>query len=526
MAERQNTRKRFESHLADGLRDGGRCFRFLLAGFLFLCAYAVECSEIAERGNSRMETVKHKGQVYTPDNIVRLMLDFVNYKGDEILGKHIIDNSCGNGAFLSRIVERYCEEALKNKYDKRRLKSELQKFIHGIEIDRSAHRECLSHLDEVALRYGMTNIAWDVENADTLSVNRFDGKMDFVVGNPPYVRVHNLEGYAQVKKFSFARSGMTDLYLVFYEIGFKMMKPKTGKLVYIAPSSWLGSLAGKTLRQHVSSEGNLTGIIDLEHCQPFENATTYTLIARFDNSRKADGIIEYYTYDEERKEKKFQDVLSINDMDMNGEFYISTKESLCALRTIRNSAAFFKCDVKNGFATLADDVFIADDFSFDEYLIPVLKASTGKWKKALFLYDAKGKPLPKERIFKNEKVARYLMAHQKALLKGSSAETKPDWYLYGRTQALKDVFKDKVAINTVIRDVDSIKLNFVPKGSGVYSGLYILSDYSFEEIEKCLKTEEFISYLKCLKHYKSGGYYTFSSKDLECYLNSKLKEVK
>ncbi len=118
------------------------------------------------------------------------------------------------------------------------------------------------------------------------------------------------------------------------------------------------------------------------------------------------------------------------------------------------------------------------------------------------------------------------MSYRESLLKGATEEEKPGWHLYGRTQALKDVFKDKVAINTVIRDVGSIKLNFVPKGSGVYSGLYVLSDYSFEAIDKCLKTEEFISCLKCLKHYKSGGYYTFSSKDLEYYLNFKLKEEK
>ncbi len=473
-----------------------------------------------------MEAVKHKGQIYTPACIVNLMLDFVDYNGKDILGKHIIDNSCGNGAFLSQIVALYCETALKNNYDKRRLKEELQTYIHGIEIDKAVHEECLVRLDETALRYGIRNVTWDVENADTLTVERFDGKMDYVVGNPPYVRVHNLEEYTQVKKFSFARSGMTDLYLVFYEIGFRMMKPQTGKLVYIAPSSWLGSLAGKALRQHISIEKNLTGIIDLEHYQPFENATTYTLIARFDNSQKVNANIEYYIYDEKVDDKKFCDVLSITDMDINGEFYISTKESLSNLRMIRNSLVFSKCDVKNGFATLADDVFIADDFPFDDYLIPVLKASTGKWRKALFLYDMKGKPFAEDVIFKNEKVARYLLSHQKILLKGATAEVKSDWYLYGRTQALKDVFKDKVAINTVIKDIDSIKLNFVPKGSGVYSGLYILSDHSYEEIEACLKTEDFISYLKCLKHYKSGGYYTFSSKDLECYLNFKLKEKK
>ena len=37
-----------------------------------------------------------------------------------------------------------------------------------------------------------------------------DKKMYFVVGNPPYVRVHNLnESYVSVKSFSFAEGGMT-----------------------------------------------------------------------------------------------------------------------------------------------------------------------------------------------------------------------------------------------------------------------------------------------------------------------------
>ncbi len=34
--------------------------------------------------------------------------------------------------------------------------------------------------------------------------------------------------------------------------------------------------------------------------------------------------------------------------------------------------------------------------------------------------------------------------------------------------------------------------------------------------------EGFLDYVKLLKKYKSGGYYTFNSKDLELYLNFKL----
>ncbi len=42
---------------------------------------------------------KVKGIVYTPKHIVINMLDMLNYSSKHILNKHIIDNSCGEGAF-------------------------------------------------------------------------------------------------------------------------------------------------------------------------------------------------------------------------------------------------------------------------------------------------------------------------------------------------------------------------------------------------------------------------------------------
>jgi adenine-specific DNA-methyltransferase len=43
---------------------------------------------------------KVKGRVYTPDYIVCNILDLCGYDGVDILEKHIIDNSCGDGAFF------------------------------------------------------------------------------------------------------------------------------------------------------------------------------------------------------------------------------------------------------------------------------------------------------------------------------------------------------------------------------------------------------------------------------------------
>ena len=70
--------------------------------------------------------------------------------------------------------------------------------------------------------------------------------------------------------------------------------------------------------------------------------------------------------------------------------------------------------------------------------------------------------------------------------------------------------------------MDSIKIKEVPAGCGVYSGLYILTNVEVNTIREIIVCEEFIKYVALLKKYKSGGYYTFSSKDIEQYINYKL----
>ena len=125
---------------------------------------------------------------------------------------------------------------------------------------------------------------------------------------------------------------------------------------------------------------------------------------------------------------------------------------------------------------------------------------------------------------KNESAYYHLISHRDRLSKGRDIEEDKYWYLFGRTQALKDVSKKKYAINTIIKDINSIRLEYVPEGCGIYSGLYILTDIEFDTIKQILLSNDFISYISLLKNYKSGGYFTFSSKDLEQFLNYKLTE--
>ena len=239
--------------------------------------------------------VKTRGKIYTPNYLVKNICDMGGYVTGKINKKHVIDNSCGDGAFLCEIVERYINDYLVFSDNKEILKNEIEKFIHGIEFSDIESEKCKENMQSICSKYGIEDVKFDVVCADTLQVlPKYAGKMDYVLGNPPYVRVHNFgESYDEFKDFEFCQGGMSDLYLVFYEVGIKMLN-ENGVLSYIAPSSFFTSLAGKNFRNWILETNKVISICDLKHFQPF-NATTYTAIVTISNS-KTNDVINYYEY--------------------------------------------------------------------------------------------------------------------------------------------------------------------------------------------------------------------------------------
>ncbi|MCL2855974.1 MAG: SAM-dependent methyltransferase [Defluviitaleaceae bacterium] len=466
---------------------------------------------------------KAKGRVYTPPYIVSNILDLCDYDGAQILGKHIIDNSCGDGAFLVEIVRRYCQVALSFGMPKPQIAIELGTFIHGIEIDSEECLKCLHNLSKVVDCYGITNVNWDIVCADALTVKSYNGNMDYVVGNPPYVRVHNLnDSYDAVKQFSFAEGGMTDLYIVFYEIGLMMLN-QTGVLGYISPSSLFNSLAGATARKHFVSKRSIKKVVDLKHFQPFDAATTYTTIMIL--TAEENSFVDYFGYDDSNHASYAVSKLTYDDFNINSYFMFGNEDMLMRLKKIASfESANTICVVKNGFATLCDDFFVGN-FDFTDHTIPIIKASTGATAQCIYPYDKLGKPIALDDLLENLSIKNRYEQYKQRLKKRSIDKNSP-WYVFGRSQGINDVYKQKYAINALIRDASDIKLNPAGAGVGVYSGLYILSDACFEQIKKILLADEFVEYVSMLGKYKSGGYYTYSSKDLSRYLNYKFVETR
>ncbi len=470
-----------------------------------------------------ISTIKHRGKIYTPNYLVAIILDQAGYVSGKILKHHVMENSCGDGQFLIQIVERYCQDFLMDSSDLNELADELELFIHAIEIDKNELSTCMERCSLVAQKYGVIRkLNWDFICKNALNVHEFDGKMDFVVGNPPYVRIHNLsDNFDTVKASLFGNSGMTDLYIAFYELGIRMLNNK-GTLCYITPSSFFTSVAGANMRSYFVDHELLKSVCDLKHFQAFE-ATTYTAIICLKKNNQFCRT-DYFDFDDKTRTPVFVESLEPSDYYINGLFYFSSKKNLLLLKNILFSLCIADLSVKNGYATLADTIFI-HSFPFDsQYIIPVIKASRGETKKIIFPYDKTGKLISEAELKKDASIYSYLLENKAELLKRSNEN--PDeghWFAFGRSQAINDTFVDKLAINVLIRTSTDLKIVKAPAGTGVYSGLYIVSDtISSESICSALMDEEFGVYISLLGKYKSGGYYTFSSKDVKSYLNYKL----
>lgn len=467
--------------------------------------------------------IKQMGKIYTPDYLVNTILDQCNYIEGAINKKHVMENSCGNGQFIVHILDRYINDFFKKSNNISDLKKELETYIHAIEIDKTELQICINRCNDIVSAYGLKDVNWDFLNGDALQINKFDNLMDFVVGNPPYVRIHNLHDNLKcVKKYKFSKNGMTDLFIVFYEIGIKMLN-QTGKLAYITPSSFFTSLAGSNMRNYFIDNNLVEMICDLKHFKAFK-ANTYTAIVCLNRSKRNRNV-DYYEYDNKKLCPIYVDVLQENDFWINGNFYFSTKSNLKKLRMILCNVNTTDIEIKNGFATLNDKVFIKDFNFASKYIIPVIKGSRAKWSKIIYPYDKYGYLIPEETIKRDKELYNYLLSNKETLLKRNFEKGLNEhcWYAFGRSQGLKDTYRYKISINTLIKSEKDLKIVEVPAGSGVYSGLYITSKiFSIKDIKEALINNEFVTFVSLLGKYKNGWCYTFSSKDIERYLNYKL----
>lgn len=470
----------------------------------------------------------HNEQVFTPEHVVDTMFEELEYKGDKIRKKHIIDNSCGNGAILKKVVRTYINVCIMCGLQKEETIEELETYIHGIEIDGSLVKETIDNLNKIAEEYSLGDVNWDITCADAMFVREYDNRMDYVIGNPPYCNIHDIpeEKRKYVKEYNFANGGMTDMYLVFFEIGIKMLN-ENGKLAYITPNSWLTSTAGTNFRNYLKDSKTLLEIYQYGHYKVFDGINTYTCITMLCKTPKTNNMFVCYRNTSDNDLKLIQTMVNLDECMINGKIYLTDRNTLQVLSDVDKVDKKDKdrIRVKNGFATLNDKFFIIDDYDNkeDKNVLCVCKASNCEMHYFFYPYDENGKPM--SLLEMDNKLVEFM--RNRAIEMDVDTEN-PAWYLYGRTQALNDVKYDKISVNNLIRNSNDIKLYFLINNDkeqfGVYSGYYIpiynkSIAYKIMEVLRYDMSEDFIDYIKAVGKYKNGGYYTFSSKELETWFN-------
>ena len=309
---------------------------------------------------------KQNGQYMTPKNIVQLLLNEIGYFGPEILKKTIIEPSFGDGSFLAEIFTRIINEGKKQNLSNSQISTILSENVYGIEIDNELFDKTIKSLNEIAIKNGLQVNFNNLKNENTLLFYKnYLEKFDYCVGNPPFVRIHNIEDNEKIKEFKFS-NGNTDLYVIFYEIGLHLIN-KNGKLGFITPNSFMKNTSQKNFREFLINNRKIDKLLNFRDLKVFEDADVYSVISIIDNENK-----EKFTYKIMNSDFTFQfnEIYYKNQNPFIWNF--GTKEEEMFLEKINNNKNLLSDEVNvlNGISTLADSIFIQNVFVDEDLKTP------------------------------------------------------------------------------------------------------------------------------------------------------------
>lgn len=489
--------------------------------------------------SSLTNKIKNNGVVYTPDWIVQEILNLLDYN-HQIYNKKIIDPACGNGAFLQEIIRRFILDAFEQNLPNIAIQHLLNDNIYGFDIDADAVSSCKKKMSEICRQYNIEHPNWDqivVIDAFNPSNKSLYGTFDFVVGNPPYVRIQNLSSKMRnllINKLQLCSNGSTDLYIAFFELGNYLLN-NIGKLGFITPSSFITSAAGKKLRKFLSIKNNLKTLVDFEDHLVFKNIGAYTLITILDNTYKENYIKLF-----KGREKQIKYFCMINKNHIKEDNWIlqtpSTINKINEL-TINGVKLGELCKIHTGIATLADKIFILQHPSIindvclfigvdgNHYTIEssilkkTIKASTWKGNGhnqniyTIFPYELIS---GKYQIIPEIKFKKYYPLTYKYLLSVKSTldnrdKGKPNqvaWYAFGRSQGLDTSFGKKILTAPINKYPNFLSAE--DDETIYYSGYSIKYDGDLNKLLNQLNSPQMEEYINNTSKNYRGGYKSYA----------------
>lgn len=113
------------------------------------------------------------------------------------------------------------------------------------------------------------------------------GGFDIVIGNPPYIQLQKMGAdtlaLERANYDTFTKTG--DIYCLFYEQGFKLLKPK-GVLSYITSNTWMRTKFGELVRKYFREQTQTITLLNFEDTKIFQTATVETNIIISKNNKQ------------------------------------------------------------------------------------------------------------------------------------------------------------------------------------------------------------------------------------------------
>ncbi len=482
------------------------------------------------------------GQVYTPNFIVNKILDDIGFNSGQILGKRILDPACGDGRFLEEVVRRIINYSTYEDLTKNLLN------VYGWDIDKKAIQLCIENLNNLIKPLGI-KVQWNIYENDSIKEientqnNLFytdsdKKKFDFIVGNPPYIRIQHLDEtqrkYIQ-KNYKFCQSGSTDIYIAFFELCYHLLN-ENGICGLITPNTFFYTDTAKTMRDFFSKNGIIKQITNYGIIQLFENATTYSAILIFDRKKHKTFLYQQAI----GKETFLNRDISIDEI-INQKFWQLSIEKKHNHHGVKLKDI---CKIHVGITTLYDKAYIFPIQEIDEKYVfaftklkgkikiekdilkPIVKASTLKSSQdkiseyILFPYT---KVCGKHQIMSEEKLKmdfpfayNYLLSIKEELAKRDNGRPIKPWYAFGRTQSLDTSFGKKIIFSPM-----NIKPNFIlyeNEDCTFYSGYCIKYNGDYTKLLKQLNSEEMEKFIRVSSRDFRGGWKAYNKKVIEDFI--------
>lgn len=466
-------------------------------------------------------------QIFTPDKYVEDMLDRIGYV-ENLVGKTVLENSCGQGNILVPIVDRYIKDAKIQGLSEKCIAENLSQNIIGFEIDKEQREKCIERLDRTCALAGIENVQWNILNQDFLAYKASELKASFIVGNPPYITYHDMteEERTYLKEhYEVCRKGRFDYCYAFIEASINALKPG-GKMIYLIPFSIFRNRYARELRKYIVD--GMTGVVDLSGEKVFPGITCSVAFLLYEKGKYRDEIL--YEENETGKKRLIQKSQLCED---NKKWVFQKVED--------GKEQFGKYfNICNSVATLLNEAFLIKPTKEDERFFYVeeqkvekeicLRAISTKSEKKkveekqyiIFPYKRKEGEIYKyrEKEFRRSYPYAYQYLRQfEKKLKERKSDKNAQWFEYGRSQALKELWKDKLILPMVI--TRQARVYRGDENSVPYAGYFITqkkeAGYTLDDAVRILQSAEFYQYVKMVGTPTTETSYRISVNDIEQY---------